>query len=187
MTHRLRPSARRRGMGPSRCVAQALGVVLLSACAATGPRPQQDAALTTATPEQMVASVRAAAGDGEGELAVQPLRDPTVEDLREQARRLEAARDHAGAAAALDRALALVPDDPTLLQERAEVALLARDYERAATLAEQAFGIGSQVGPLCRRHWATVQQVRLVQGDAAGAAAAGARLEACTLKPPPRY
>jgi len=53
-----------------------------------------------------------------------------------------------------------VPDDPAVLQERAEVALLQGEYDRAATLAERAFTLGSQVGPLCRQHWETLRQVR---------------------------
>jgi hypothetical protein len=159
----------------------------LAACAtppaATPPAPP----LTTSTPEQMVAAIRAIAGDGAGELAVQPLRDPKVEDLREDAQRLEARRDYAGAADALDRAIAIVSDDPALLQERAEVALLDGDPAIAGALAERAHRIGSQVGPLCRRHWATIEQVRLLARDADGAAAAKAQVEACTLAPPPRY
>ena len=157
------------------------------AAGATPVEAPPPAPLTTSTPEQMVAAIRAAAGDGEGELAVQPLRDPMVEDLREDAQRLEAQKDYAGAAEALDRAIAIVPDDPALLQERAEIALLDGEPAIAGALAERAHKLGAQVGPLCRRHWATLEQVRLLARDADGAAAAKAQVEACTLTPPPRY
>jgi Flp pilus assembly protein TadD len=160
----------------------------LAACATSTVPPQAALPpLTTASPVQMVAAIRTAAGDGEGELAVQPLRDPEVEDLREDAQRLEARQDYAGAAEALDRAIAIVPDDPALLQERAEVALLDGDPAIAGALAERAHKLGGQVGPLCRRHWATIEQVRLLARDADGAVAAKAQVEACTLAPPPRY
>ena len=87
--------------------------------------------LTTETPEQMVAGIRAAAGDGEDELAVQPLRDPQVEDLRQTAQRLETQKQYADAAKSLDQALAIVADDPALLQERAEIAVLQKDFPGA--------------------------------------------------------
>src|SRR5687768_5394387 len=91
-------------------------MALLSACGSTPP--PQPATPAQAEPTQMVAAVRAAAGNGEGELAVQPLRDPMVEDLRQQAVALEQQQRYADAAAALDKALAITPDDPAVLQER---------------------------------------------------------------------
>ena len=166
--------------------ALALAAILLAGCASTPTEPAP-VALTSATPEQMVAAIDAAAGSGEGELAVQPLRDPMVEDLRAQAQAARAQGRYDEAAAALDRALAIVADDPALLQERAEAALLQRDFARAGELAERAFALGAQVGPLCRRHWATIGQVRLVDGDAEGAASAKAQVEGCRVEGPNRF
>ena len=160
-------------------------LLLLAACA-SDPLPDAPAAPAVA-PEAMVATIRAAAGDADDELAVQPLRDPMVEDLRVQAQRLETAGRAAEAAAALDHALRLVPDDPALLQERAETAVLLGDLAAAETLATRAWDLGSRVGPLCRRHAETQRQVRLAAGDAAGAAAAAQRREACTVAAPARY
>lgn len=170
----------------SRGIAMAAAIGLLAACASVPPEPSTPA-LTTATPAEMVATVRAAAGDGEGELNVQPLRDPGVEDLRERAARLEAQGFLDDAAAALDDAMALVPADPALLQERAELALLMSDFDLAADLAGRAQASGAGVGPLCRRHWATLEQVRLVRADAEGAAEARAAIDACRVAPPPRW
>ena len=90
---------------------------------------------------------------------IEILRDQ-VEDLRERAQQARVAGDAAAAGDALNQALLLVPEDPAVLQERAEVALLQGDYARADTLAQRAFQLGSQVGPLCRMHWETVRQVR---------------------------
>lgn len=134
---------------------------LLSACATS--RSSGDVPAAAADPvsaEQRVAAIHAAAGNDDRELAVQPLRDPQVEDLRGKAGQAIAARDYAAAADALNQALLIVADDPAVLQERAEVALLQGDYARAATLAQRAFQLGSQVGPLCRQHWETLRQVR---------------------------
>ena len=169
-------------------MSSALLCLLLAACATAPGTPATVAPpLTSATPEQMVATIRAAAGDGDGELSVQPLREPMVEDLRGQAVRWQAQGRHTEAAAALDQALGIVPDDPALLQERAEAAILLRDFGRASALAERAFALGAQVGPLCRRHWATIEQVRLVAGDAAGAASAKAQVEGCKVAGPQRF
>jgi Flp pilus assembly protein TadD len=138
-------------------------------------------------PETMVAQIRAAAGQDDTELAVQPLRDPMVEDLRGQALSLEQQRRYADAVAALEQALVLVPDDPALLQERAEAAVLVGDFATATRLAKRAWDLGAKVGPLCRRHWATVEQARLLAGDAAGAATAKAQVAQCTVAGVQRY
>lgn len=160
---------------------------LLGACTTTPPPPAAPVSLTNASPETMVAAIRATAAHDDAELAVQPLRDPMVDDLREQAKRLEAQQHYQDAAAALDKALALVPEDPALLQERAEAALLLRDDATAERLARQAYALGAKVGPLCRRHWATIQQTRLVAGDAAGATSAKAMIDGCKVSGPNRF
>ncbi len=171
---------------PMRALAIAC-VLALSACASPVTGPSAPPPATTATPAEMVALVRAAAGDGDGELAVQPLRDPMVDDLRERAVALEGQGDVAGAVAALDQALEIVDSDPALLQERAELALLQSDFERAGALAERGFALGSQVGPLCRRHWITLEQVRLMAGDTEGAASARTQADGCRVAGPERY
>jgi len=160
---------------------------LLGACTTTPPPPAAPVSLTNASPEAMVAAIRATAAHDDAELAVQPLRDPMVDDLREQAKRLEAQQHYQDAAAALDKALALVPEDPALLQERAEAALLLRDDATAERLARQAYALGAKVGPLCRRHCATIQQTRLVAGDAAGATSAKAMIDGCKVSGPNRF
>ncbi len=177
-------------------LASATLALLLAACSSIPP-PVPPPSLTTAVPEAMVAAIRAAAGHDDSELAVQPLRDPRVEDLRQQAARLEATRRYVEAAAMLDKALAIVStgiassdiasSDPALLQERAEAAVLLQDYAGAEQFARRAYAIGAKVGPLCRRHWATVQQMRRVAGDVAGAASAQAQLEACKVAAPNRF
>lgn len=158
--------------------------LLAAGCASSPPATSAHPAIA---PQAMVAAIRAAADGGDGELEVQPLRDPRIEDLRAEAARLEAAGDVAGAAHALDRALDVVDNDPALLQERAELALLQQDFALAGRLAERAWAMGAQVGPLCRRHWATLEQLRLNDGDAAGVASARTQVEGCRVTGPERY
>lgn len=141
-------------------------VLALVACVATPPQPATPP-MPSADVAAMYAAVQAAGKADDRELAVVPLRDPQVEDLRETATAALARRDLGAAADALNQALLLVPDDPAVLQERAEVALLASDLPRAETLVQRAIDLGSAAGPLCRRHWETLHQIRAYRLHAA--------------------
>lgn len=162
-----------------RFLAALLPCLLLAACGTTAPPPAP--AVPEVAPQQRLAAVLAAAGADDTEVDVQPLRDPQVEDLRARAAAALAAGDADAAADALTQALLILPDDPAVLQERAEVALLQAQYERAETLSRRAYDLGSRVGPLCRRHWATIEQSRLARGQAENAASARAQLATCTV------
>lgn len=152
----------------------------LAACV-SDPLVSPGPAVPVVSPEQRFAAVQAAAGNDDRELAVQPLRDPRVEDLRTTAQRHIAARNYAGAAQSLNHALLILADDPGILQERAEVSLLQSEYDRAEILARRAFDLGSKVGPLCRRHWATIEQARLARGQNDDIESARVQRESCTV------
>lgn len=181
-------------------------VLALAACA-SAPPPRAVPAFDAAA---AVAAVRAAGQAQSSELDVQPLRDPQVEDLRQRAAQLEARGDFVAAAAALEHALNLQPagaQDPAVLQERAEVALLLHDLDGAESYARKSVALGSATGPLCRRHWETVLQVAQVrardrkyrhgESDAQATARVGAadalvkqarsQRDACTINAPARY
>jgi len=78
-------------------------------------------------------------------------------------------------------------DDPAVLQERAEAALLAADFAGAEAFARKAHDVGAQVGPLCRRHWATIRASREHAKDDAGVAESQKQFDACRVAAPPRY
>lgn len=161
-------------------------VLAVSACSSgTPPTAQGSRRAAKADPAAMVASVRAAGAQG-NELEVQPLRDPQVEDLRAQAQALEARGKLVPAVAALDRALAISPGDPDLLQWKAELALLRRAWVEAETLADQSFRNGPKLGGLCRRNWSTIRFARTGRADAVGAEAARRQVAGCTVAPPVR-
>ena len=168
----------------------AVAVLALAGCATTAPPPARAPAFDAAA---LVAAVRAAGQGVATEVEVQPLQDPGVADLREQARRDEQAGRVADAAVALDRALTERPEDPALLQERAELALLERRPDAAFEFARRSHAAGPAVGPLCRRSLellVQVERLRASTGDATAATRADAfarERDACTLKPPPRY
>ena len=157
----------------------------LAACTSTPPPPPPP--VDTTTPAQRMAAVQAAAGADDKEVTVQPLRDPQVDDLRETAHAQREAGDLDAAADTLNQALLLVADDPAVLQERAEIALLQADWPRAETLARKAVALGSRTGPLCRRHWATIEQTHLARAEKENAASAHAQIEGCTVPGIKRY
>lgn len=158
----------------------------LTACVT--PAAPVKAPVDSTTPAQRMAAVDAvAAGADEKELAIQPLRDAEIEDLRMTAHARRQANDLAGAADALNQALLISEGDPSILQERAEIALLQGDWARAETLARKAVELGSKTGPLCRRHWATIEQSRLARGEKENAVSAHAQLEGCTVPGIKRY
>lgn len=183
--------------------------VLLASCSSAPPVPEW----LGPSPEEVVGEIRAAGAPAPGELDVQPLRDPMVEDLRVQATQFERQQRYGDAASALDKALAISPEDPALLQERAEIAVLQKDMDKAAALARSGYELGAKVGPLCRRQWTTIRQQLALrqrrselpaggkplkgeklaqwerdQSDMVVAIAEAARRYAdCTLTGPPRY
>ena len=184
-----------------RCAIVALAL-MLGACV-TPPDPAPPAYDAGA----IVQTIRAAGSASTTELDVQPLRDPQVEDLRQQAEQLEAKRMYRGAADLLDRALAMNSSDPALLQERAELAFLLHEPAQAQQFAKKAIDLGSATGPLCRRHWETQVQaaqlrandrvIRRAESEAeattrvrsaeAEVRAARAHREACTVAAPNRF
>jgi len=168
-----------------RSVPALLVVALMAACSTSAPPPA--APTDTTTPAQRMAAVEKTAGVDDTEVSVQPLRDPQVDDLRESAKRKREAGDLAGAASALDQALKLVGDDPGVWQERAEIALLQGDWQGAEQSAKRAVDLGSKTGPVCRRHWATIEQARLARGEKENAASAKAQIEGCTVPGIKRY
>ncbi len=99
-------------------IAGAMALALV-ACSSGAPPAAKGRASAKSDVASQVAAVRAAGVNG-NELEVQPLRDPQVEDLRLQAEAQEARREIKQANATLDRALALTPGDPDLLQWKAE-------------------------------------------------------------------
>ncbi|MEG2806112.1 hypothetical protein [Stenotrophomonas sp.] len=163
-------------------------ILSLSLAACVTSAPPVKAPVDNTTPAQRMAAVDAvAAGSDAKELAVQPLRDAEIEDLRMNAQAKRQANDLAGAAEALNQALLISEGDPSILQERAEIALLQGDWTRAETLARKAVELGSKTGPLCRRHWATIEQSRLARGEKENAVSAHAQLEGCTVPGIKRY
>ncbi|PKM07325.1 MAG: hypothetical protein CVV14_08870 [Gammaproteobacteria bacterium HGW-Gammaproteobacteria-4] len=160
------------------------GAALLVACRGQVELTPVAAPVPVDTTE-MVAQVRAAAAADDA-LQVEPLRDAQTEDLRQAAQALEQQGDYRGALLRLQQARELSPDDPTLLQEAAELSLYLADWDQAIAFASRSFENGPRLGPLCRRNWTTLQLVREQVGDSNGSASAQAQRMQCTISAPVR-
>ena len=162
-----------------------LAAAMLAACASAPPPAPSPVGPAPPTAVEIVDAVRAAGRDGH-ELVVTPLVDPHVEDLRERAERAQAAKRFAAADRNLLKALEITPDDPDLLQWRAEIAVLRDAHDEAEGLAQRSIALGPKSGPLCRRNWTLLKLLREVRGEDENVASAQAMLERCTIAPPVR-
>jgi tetratricopeptide (TPR) repeat protein len=156
------------------------GALLVSACATPAPQPSGP------SPDEIIASIRAAGRGDDSVVQVHPLRDPRTDAWLSTARRKEAAGQYAQAAKAMDQALAVSPDAPDLLQERAELAIRLHRFDQAEQLARRSFQLGPRVGSLCARNWQTVLELRRLDHDAAGVQDAQEHLRRCHVSGPIR-
>jgi len=164
-----------------------LGVVVVLLLAACAPLPPAPPPLGPPPPTaaEIVAAVREA-GQAGAELVVTPLIDAQVKDFRLAAATAEAAAAFGQADAALAAALGISPDEPDLLQWRAEIALLRGARGEAEAFARRSIELGPKSGPLCRRNWTLLKLLRDARGEVENVASAAAMLERCTISPPVR-
>lgn len=137
-------------------------------------------------PTESVGAIRSAAKSQESVVDVLPLGDSESAAGLREARALERDGKPRAAQRALDDALRLTPDDPQLLQLRAELKLQRGDYRGAMGDATRAYQVGPQLGELCARSWRTTAAARKALRDAPGAVAAMERAEGCSLMARPR-
>lgn len=165
----------------------AAGFLLLAGCSGstTSGRAEPGVATRPGSAQSVLMEVRAAGAIG-NEIDVQPLRDPQVEDLRAAATLAESRNDFAGAQRSITQALQITPDDPDLLQWRAELALVVHDWAEAERSATRSFEKGPKLGGLCRRNWTTLRMVAESRKDSALAAQAQQHVAGCAVAPPLR-
>lgn len=147
----------------------------LSACS----HPPMPAANSRSSPTAMVIAIRAAANADKSVVQVAPLRDPAVDGYVDDARADESAGKYPDALQKINAALKLSPEAPDLLQLRAEIEILLRDYPAADVDARRAFALGPKVGGLCASNWQTVLEIAQARHDEAGVAFARNARDAC--------
>lgn len=162
----------------------AAGLALMVAGCSHPPLPPP--APDTASPTAMVVAIRAARSADRSVVQVAPLRDPAVDGYLDRAHADENVGKYAQALSKVDAALKLSPDAPDILQFRAEIEILLRNYPAAAADARHSFALGPKVGGLCASNWQTVLEIAKAKNDVANVAAARTRLDACHKPGPVR-
>lgn len=109
--------------------------------------------------------IRSAAAREQGVIEVQPLRDPVVLALEQQAEARYGGGDRKGALEDLEQALAISPNDPHLLQRIAELSLEQGLWEKALARAIESYERGPKIGSLCARSLRTIDTARRSLGE----------------------
>ncbi|HEY9112236.1 MAG TPA: tetratricopeptide repeat protein [Rhodanobacteraceae bacterium] len=138
------------------------------------------------SPTAMVEAIRAANAGDKSVVQIAPLRDPAVDGYLDGARADEDVGKYQGALDKIDAALKLSPDAPDILQFRAEVEILLRNYPAADADARKSFGLGPKVGGLCASNWQTVLEIAQAEHQEAGIAFARNAREQCHKAGPVR-
>ncbi|HEX7325433.1 MAG TPA: tetratricopeptide repeat protein, partial [Rhodanobacteraceae bacterium] len=121
--------------------------ILLAGCSRPPlPPPQSQSHQDHVSPTAMVEAIRAARASDHSVVQVTPLRDPSVTGYLDSARSDENAGKYKSALKKFDAALKLSPEAPDILQERAEVEVLMRDYTAADADARRSWALGPRVG-----------------------------------------
>jgi tetratricopeptide (TPR) repeat protein len=121
------------------------------------------------------AAPSATTGTPAGGGAASPAVNPAVVSLLNAASAQSRAGDHARAAATLERAIAIEPDNAWLWHRLAATRLGEGRLEQAAGLAAKSSSLPSADRSLQADNWKLIAEVRRRQGDAGAAAAAEAQ------------
>jgi hypothetical protein len=127
-------------------------------------RAPQPKAPTAAPPAPEIAAAPVAVAPG-----------TPVEALRSQAERQRQAGDFAGAAATLERAVGLKPQDAQLWNRLARVRMEQGLHSQAANLAAKSNALAGDQPAVKQDNWSIIATARRQTGDAAGAADAERR------------
>ncbi|HEX5352771.1 MAG TPA: tetratricopeptide repeat protein [Rhodanobacteraceae bacterium] len=138
------------------------------------------------SPTAMVEAIRAARAADESVVEVVPLRDPAVDGYLDAAHADENTGKYRAALDKVDAALKLSPDAPDILQFRAEIEILLRDYPAADADARKSFALGPKVGGLCASNWQTVLEIAESKNDQTDIRFARKRRDACHKAGPVR-
>jgi tetratricopeptide (TPR) repeat protein len=178
------PIARIARASVSISIPMAVLALLLAGCAHTGESDAPaEARLPAAQPTAAVATIRTAGDKLDSAVQVQPLRDAAIDGALARARSAETAARYDEAVAEAEKALALDPTAPDILQYRAELEVLRGHWAEAEKFALDSFEHGPRVGSLCARNWQTVAEARTAMNDARTAEQAGKRLKECRVAP----
>ena len=171
-------------LSPARAALVFAMLLLLGACASAPPEPP----VPPPPPKpDRVAAVRSGAEASAISVELEPLQHPAVEYLREESGKLEGASKFTEAESKIDNALAIEPQNPHLLQLKAEALLRAEKYLEAEKFAMKSFDTGARIGRWCTRNWLLIAESRDALGDLKTADSARQRAKGCPVGPLIRY
>lgn len=145
-----------------------------SDAASPSPAPSPSASPPPAGSASVASAPAVPSGQGAGTTAV----NPAVVSLLNTASAQSNAGDHARAAATLERAIAIEPDNAWIWHRLAQTRLEEGRLEQAASLAAKSSALASADRSLQADNWNLIAEVRRRQGDSAAAAAAQAQARA---------
>jgi hypothetical protein len=113
---------------------------------------------------------------------IEPVQNPAVTVLLAKIETADAAGNHHVARAMTGEAEQIEPENPVVIQFKAESQLRADSFAMAEVLAQKSFERSAQVGPLCVRNWLTIAEARAARMNPEGEAQARLRAKECPLK-----
>jgi len=126
--------------------------------------PEEKASTPTPAPEVVVAHVPPP--------PLTPTLSPAADSLIKKAEQERQARDYVGAAATLERALGIQPQEPYIWNRLARVRMEQGLYAQAGTLALRSNALAGDQAALKQDNWRMIAAARRAVGDTAGAAEA---------------
>jgi predicted Zn-dependent protease len=156
----------------------------LAACS-EAPAPTQ--AVVKPDTSSALGNIRAAGKQFDSSVEVHPLRDPAVDGLVDQARKLEAQQQTAPALDKIGEALKIAPNSPELLQYQAELFVETNNWNGAMASAQKSYDLGPKVGALCAKNLQTLIEVGNAQSNAGMMADAKQKMVSCKVPAPNRF
>ena len=113
---------------------------------------------------------------------VQPLQDPAVEALRQEADRAFGEKRFHDAANYLSQALRIDPQGPHIWLDMAKVQLHRQRYQVAIQAAEKALLLGPEVGAMCSAAHHIIAQAEHAMGNTGQSQVALADADSCSIR-----
>jgi predicted Zn-dependent protease len=130
-----------------------------------------------------VSEIRAEAIKAGSAFDIKLIQSPAIDALLQRVDLLEQQKAYAQANELLRQAQTIEPNNPLVLQHRAEAQLRAVSYASAEALALQSFNQSAQLGPLCVRNWLTIAAARAELKNTIGESEARESAKKCDVPP----
>ncbi len=134
-------------------------------------------------PRDWVGEIRAEANKAGSAFDIKLIQSPAIDALLQRVDLLEQQKDYARANELLRQAQTIEPNNPLVLQHRAEAQLRSTSFDSAEALALQSFQQSAQLGPLCVRNWLTIAAARAERKNTVGEQEAREFAKKCDVPP----